>query len=218
MDSEIEVFRPKTNIKTLKDKINSKINEQKKILYYFIIVIINIGVFSYAFKKPNSSNKNYKFLLFQRNQSISNSEQKIKNLNISQNISQTPSFFNASPHKEYNNNILTEYKNEQNNFCNAINKENKGIEDQIKLANVSFKNISFNMYVYKGKDVVSKSIINSKIYEKDDINNVLNALEYYSNKKNIKNKDIYILDIGANVGIYTFVLDKYNNKVISFEE
>ena len=195
-------------LKTLKNKNNSKF-DKKKILYYSIIIIMYIAVFCYAFKKLKLIE------LFQISQNISNLGQKIENLNTSQNINQNFSF-NDNLNNKYIN-ILMENINEQNNFCNNINGENKGIDDQIKLANVSFKNISFNMFVYKGKDVISKSIINSKIYQENEINNVLNALEYYSNKKNIKNKDIYILDIGANVGIYTFVLGKYGYKIISFE-
>ena len=36
-------------------------------------------------------------------------------------------------------------------------------------------------------------------------------------KKNIKKEDIYIIDIGANIGWYTFILGKYGYKIISFE-
>ena len=184
-------------------------------------IIIIIGIF-FFFKKLYLSNKSYKYLkleknLYQGNQNISNIEKEIKNLKSFQNITQTPSFSNDIIHKEYNNSMMIEYINEQNNFCNNINGENKGIEDKIKLTNVSFKNISFNMFVYKGNDVVSQDIIKLKIYEEKQLNNVLNALNYYSNKNNIKIKDIYILDIGANVGIYTFVLGKYGYKIISFE-
>ena len=47
--------------------------------------------------------------------------------------------------------------------------------------------------------------------------NILNGLNYYSKKKNITNNDIYILDIGANIGWFTFILGKYGYQIISFE-
>ena len=50
--------------------------------------------------------------------------------------------------------------------------------------------------------------------EEYDTNNILKALNYYSNKKGIKNEDIYILDIGANIGWYSFTLAKYGYKII----
>ena len=45
----------------------------------------------------------------------------------------------------------------------------------------------------------------------------MKALTYYSNKLCIGNEDIYILDIGANIGWYTFLFGKYGYKIISFE-
>ena len=42
-------------------------------------------------------------------------------------------------------------------------------------------------------------------------------MEYYSKKKKLKNKDIYLLDIGSNIGWYTYSLGKYGYKILSFE-
>ena len=47
--------------------------------------------------------------------------------------------------------------------------------------------------------------------------NVLKALEFYSKKKNLENKDIFLLDIGSNIGWYTYYLGKYGYKILSFE-
>jgi len=47
--------------------------------------------------------------------------------------------------------------------------------------------------------------------------NVLHALDYYSKKKNVENKDIYLLDIGSNIGWYSYYLGKYGYKILSFE-
>ena len=73
------------------------------------------------------------------------------------------------------------------------------------------------MYVYKGKDVVSYSIRTYNNYESNYSINILKALEYYKNKNNFENKDIYILDVGSHVGWYTYFLGKYGFKIMSFE-
>ena len=45
----------------------------------------------------------------------------------------------------------------------------------------------------------------------------MKALEYYSNKTKIKYEDIYIIDIGANIGWYSIFFGKQGFKIISFE-
>ena len=42
-------------------------------------------------------------------------------------------------------------------------------------------------------------------------------MNYYSKKKNVKNKDIYIIDIGGNIGWHTIALGKFGYKIITFE-
>ena len=54
-------------------------------------------------------------------------------------------------------------------------------------------------------------------WENEETENILKSLNYYSNKKNIKKKDLYIIDIGANIGWYSILLGKFGFKVISFE-
>ena len=73
------------------------------------------------------------------------------------------------------------------------------------------------MFVYKTNDTVSKGIRNSHRWEASHTLKVLKALEYYSKKRNLENKDIYLLDIGSNIGWYTYYLGKYGYKVLSFE-
>ena len=73
------------------------------------------------------------------------------------------------------------------------------------------------MYVYKKNDIVSNNIINTKKWESKETNNIIKALSYYSEKKNLSKNDIYIIDIGANIGWYTFTLSKYGYKIFSFE-
>ena len=48
----------------------------------------------------------------------------------------------------------------------------------------------FEMFVYKSSDAVSKSIRFEHKWEENHTLNILNALDYYSKKKNIENKDV----------------------------
>ena len=73
------------------------------------------------------------------------------------------------------------------------------------------------MFVYRKGDYVSDCIIDQKAWEVDETSKILKTLNYYSIKKNIKNNDIYIIDIGANIGWYSFIFGKYGYNIISFE-
>jgi len=69
----------------------------------------------------------------------------------------------------------------------------------------------------KSEDIVSVVISNSNQWEPYDSKKLINALNYYSLLKNIANDNIYVLDIGANIGWYTLFLGKFGYKVLSFE-
>ena len=45
----------------------------------------------------------------------------------------------------------------------------------------------------------------------------MEALSFYSKKLNIPKNDIYIIDIGANIGWYSLILGKKGYRIISFE-
>jgi FkbM family methyltransferase len=45
----------------------------------------------------------------------------------------------------------------------------------------------------------------------------LEALNFFTNKTNLKNEDLYMLDIVANVEWYSFYLGKYGYNIMSFE-
>jgi FkbM family methyltransferase len=73
------------------------------------------------------------------------------------------------------------------------------------------------MYVYKSQDIVSIAISGAKSWESYDTKKLINALNYYSSLKNITNDNIYILDIGSNVGWYTLFLGKLGYNILAFE-
>ena len=118
----------------------------------------------------------------------------------------------------FNQNINDKYIKDQIYFCDNQTKfYNQKFEDNIKLVDIDFRDKKYNMYVYRYSDMISNIITNSKSWEGRESKNLLKALDYYSNKKNIKNEDIYIIDIGANIGWYSITLGKYGFKIISFE-
>ena len=118
---------------------------------------------------------------------------------------------------KYKNDLIENSIKEQNDFCNNKSKDNNIFEEKVKLSGVDFNNNQFNMFVYRNPASTSRSIQSEKNYETKETMNIINALSYYSNKTNIKNEDIYILDLGANVGWYSFLLGKYGYKVLAFE-
>ena len=124
---------------------------------------------------------------------------------------------------EENDKIFTEmdrqkHIKQQNLFCqNLINNNNTKIEDKIKMVNIKFSNSNFDMFVYKSNDFLSNAISGSGSWETKETNNLLSLLDYYSRKKNIERNDIYVLDIGANIGWYTFILGNKGYNIISFE-
>ena len=121
-------------------------------------------------------------------------------------------------YEKFDENIFQEVQKQQMEFCNNQNKYIKTqIEKQIILANASFFNKNFNMYVYNHPDWVSNSISNGHSWESTETSMLIDALKYYSSLKNISNDNIYIIDIGANVGWYTFSLANCGYQVLSFE-
>ena len=118
------------------------------------------------------------------------------------------------------NNIVQKYIQAQNDFCNYPNKYyNKHFEELIKLTNFSFRNISYQMYVYKNADnYMSKWIMKTAMYEPTHMSNFLDVLKYYGEKNKIsKNKDIFMLDIGGNLGAYPSFLGKFGYSILTFE-
>ena len=192
-------FKKRTKKFRNKNKIKSKL----QLKYKFIIIIVFI--FSlYLMYKIVPITKQY-------------NPTKITNQKL--NISNFGYIFNYSlKYEEFDENINEQYKQLQNYFCE---KENKSLipeyENRIIKAIANSYGKKFEMFVHNKKDFVSQSILYSHNWEDHLTMKCLKALEYYSKKKNIENKDIYLLDIGCNVGWYTYYLGKYGYKIISFE-
>lgn len=214
MESEKDTLNTRYNKKT-KKLINSRIHYQTKLLYFFIIIFLMVIILLvYYISNVNYKTKENYLLLLDIKNNISQIEEKISNLEKNKNIEFNPEKINIEFDQATNDELIKE----QNYFC--INQNNNlypEFEEQIVSTKIELNNITFDLFVYKNKDVVSDNILKKKNWEPPETNNILKALDYYSEKKNLKNEDIYILDIGANIGWYTFFLGKYGYKIIGFE-
>ena len=203
MESEKETSKFSNNNKKLIKNENFKYMIKLFIIliisFNLIDIIINLIIFNFS-KKSNMKFENM-FLKFKND-----TNKAIYGLKKSMKI------------KEFNEAINEEYLQKQNSFCNNISSYlNQDFENKIKLAKVIFNNISYIMYIYKKNDIVSKYINKEYSYEKKETYNIIDGINFYSKKKNLINKDIYIIDVGGNIGWYTFLFGKHGYNVISFE-
>ena len=90
-------------------------------------------------------------------------------------------------------------------------------ENKITKVYAKFSGKILDLFVYKNNDYISNLIKEFHSWEEEHTTKILKALEYYSKKKQIENKDIYLLDIGSNIGWYTYSLGKYGYNILSFE-
>ena len=216
--------------------INSKKIKHQNLLYFFIFILIlfNVGIIIFiiinknkSIYQSNFSNGKLLKLINVLSKKLSNLEEIINikekrdNLNQltkSNNIKIKKTNYNIEENEIFNQKINEKYKKEQSYFCENSNLfYNKKFEDKIKKVEVKLEDKNYNMYVYRKSDVVSGDIITYNNYEKKETKRIIEALKYVSNKRNIKNENIYILDIGANIGWYSYIFGKYGYKVISFE-
>ena len=200
----LKIYKPKKN------RNKSKSNHSRK-LFCLAIILMIIGLLELAIIKGNKKQVNI----------IINKKKKIKKKSIIYNddkyISKLEKLeMNKSNDIEFNQKINEKLIDEQNNFCNNINYFNQKFEDLILLWDASFLG-NFQMFIYKKNDTVSRNIFYKKQWEVKETNNLLNALNYYSKKSKIKNEDIYILDIGANIGWYSITLGRFGYKIFAFE-
>jgi len=201
ISSKKEKYFPKYKGKKLK----------KYIIISLIILIICDLSNSYFIiklnKKVSNMSRNYELSYLSKNNEI-----QINNKNHINRFDK--------PFIRNDNNIIKEYIIRQKNFCNYPDKYfNKKFEELIKLTKFSFKNISYEMYTYaREKDGMSREIIKTGKYEPSHMSNFLDALKYYAEKNKInRNEDIFMLDIGGNLGAYPSFLGKFGYSILTFE-
>jgi FkbM family methyltransferase len=208
------------------DLVSSQINETFKLkknddkrkklikcilISFFFLYISNICTIIFIFNfnsKVNTIYKNYGL-----SKTLKNNQQKKNEIIVKSQINKL-----NEPLKI--NNIFGEYIEHQKDFCKNPDKfYNPKYEELIRLTKFSFRNISYQMYVYNNVDRwMSNEIIRTGKLEPRPMSNILDTLKYYGEKNNIKsNEDIFMLDIGGNLGAYPLFLGKFGYSIITFE-
>lgn len=200
MDPETQRIYP-SNISRMKEKYKQSNKSTKKIIFFSslsILIFLLFGYISFYYKM----NK-------QKSKLIYNKEE------ISENQILTGE---EIPFDEFDQKTLELYKHNQVIFCqNPKIMRNSEYEAKIQLIPVHFLSENFNLYAYKNNDIVSSKIYKSQTWETVETQNMLSALKFYTSQKHLTNKDIYVLDIGSNIGWHSFVLGKFGYNIISFE-
>ena len=163
-----------------KVSIFNKNDKNKKILLKTILIFLVLLFISFLYiinlflclnKKVSILNKNLELFKIQNK----DNKKKIDSKNDKDELNRQnkPANYNKN-----DNNRIEDYIRFQNDFCNYPDKfYNQEFEQFIKLTNFSFKNVSYQMYVYKKKDnYMSNEIIRSAKYEHSHMSNILEAL------------------------------------------
>ena len=187
---------PIKNINKQSKRLNNKI-----IFFITIITLILIlfGYISYFYKMKSQKNK----FMFNKEE-INEGQNQRKGEEIS--------------YDEFDIKALEFHKQNQIYFCqNTRTMRVKEYDSNIQSIPVHFLSENFNLYAYKNNDIVSSKLLKSQTWETIETQNMLSALKFYASQKSISKKDIYVLDIGSNIGWHSFVLGKFGYNVISFE-
>lgn len=107
----------------------------------------------------------------------------------------------------------------QNDFCqNPSAKSQKYIDDNLYLRNVNPVGMNYQLYVYSSGDYMSESIVRTGAWELPNSEAILKLIEEYLKKKGITEvDDLTVLDLGANIGWFTFLFGLKGYQVVSFE-
>ena len=106
----------------------------------------------------------------------------------------------------------------QGHFCKSNDLFRRSdLDTIIKTTQNKFENVSFSMYVYKENDYISNSILKAGFWEKEISINFLKCLKYYSEKMKLSKHQVTVLDIGANLGWYSYLLGNAGYEIIAFE-
>lgn len=183
-------------------KNNNKLKQTNSFIYAFsLIILLLIFIFIYIFK--------YGKYLSKQVIDIKNFQNEKKSMTFSK---------HQIENEQFNEFINNKYKSYQDFFCqNEMIFNNTLIQEKLKIVKAHINNIYFDMFVYKRNGFVSTSISSSGSYEFNETKSILSSLLYYSDKKNISKSDIYVLDIGANIGWYSLTLGNEGYNIISFE-
>ena len=201
-------------------EIDYKIKCILGVLIILMILMIMTYIQLFSFEK-NINNR------FKKLDKISNYSTFLSNLSLERVDKSINKISNDFQNSQFESQIeLDKFINDtifrQTDFClNPEKYYNINIENITTKVEVEINQYSYKMFVYDNKkrfDIVSDSIIEKHNWEKSLALEMIRAIKYYAQKNNITdNKNITIIDIGANVGSHTMILAKLNYSVISFE-
>ena len=214
-----------------KFKRSSRKRKFNKLLICIIFIILSTILFLYIRDFNKKLNKNFENIidlnhnLFKKIQNLETIIKQKENSYIISNSDVTTNNNNNvainkinSLNEEFDEKLNQKYKENQHHFCQSNDLfTDIEIENKISKVHAHLNNISFYMFVYKSGDYVSDSISGSGSWERDQTNKVINCLNYYSNKKQLSKNEITVLDIGANVGWYSFYLANEGYELFSYE-
>jgi len=183
---------------------NERIKSFSILKFYFFIIFILFFILCYLIYILNQK-------LCMNDEKINTVQEIMKDLNNK--------IYNHNHKHDDANNTLEPYIKAQKDFCENNNKYfNQKYEDEIILSNIKFNDLKYQMYLFKAQNFIQNEFEKYGSYEIELGNQIIEALNFYSSKNiGIKNKDIYMLDIGGNVGWYPSLLGRYNYSILSFE-
>ena len=202
----------------------NKVHKSKKIIKAIIFIILSILLFLYLFYFTKRLNTNYtkiinlNYYLIKKIQDLENILKKQRpNPIISSELNSNSSKENSS-NEEFDEILNKKYIENQIHFCQSDDLfYDTEIENKIKRVRAHLNNIAFYMFVYKSNDYVSDSISGSGAWEGIQVSKLIKSLNYYGEKKKLNKNEITVLDIGANVGWYSFYLANAGYELFSFE-
>ena len=123
------------------------------------------------------------------------------------------SFFNPE------NQIIKPYIISQKDFCENFNKyKNEKYEKELILTKAKINKLNFQIYIFKAQGFLIRTFRREGAYETKISINIIEALKFYSLKKKIiNNKDVFMIDIGTNIGWYPSLLGRYGYSILCFE-
>ena len=207
----------------IKDKLkyNNKKNKNlqiKTIIYIIFVFILFATIFICLYflnDRINKNNADKKEMMNELIEKMNNLEQKVDNLNKSF------SLIDITGNKmieEFDENIKIKIFENQGHFCKSDDLfRQPDIDTKIRTVKINFENVSFSMHIYRNNDYISNQIAKIGSWEKEISINFLKGLQYYSDKKQLSKNQVTVLDIGANLGWYTYLLSNAGYELISFE-
>ena len=202
-------------------KYNNKKNKNlqfKAIIYIIFVFILFATIFICLYflnDRINKNNADKKEMMNELIEKMNNLEQKVDNLNKSF------SLIDITGNKmieEFDENIKNKIFENQGHFCKSNDLfRQPDIDTKIRTVKINFENVSFSMHIYRNNDYISNQIEKIGSWEKEISINFLKGLQYYSDKKQLSKNQVTVLDIGANLGWYTYLLSNAGYELISFE-